>query len=342
MMWTANCLLVTLAIHIPLTAASSSTQTDYLSPRATQAINGIQTWINNNQTVLSHPYDPVRFPSGMVSLTHNQFTIDPLYHLTYGQGPAASPPLRRALADFFNRRFNAQPQVSPYEIVVGSGVTSLIDSVIWSTCSANESFILPRPLFNSFPHDMGLRSSGLVMPASFMWNNQTSSLDDVFNATAIRHSLTQAWSKEALLEIARFCGERHLHFISDEIYANSVFTPPHGSKAPPFTSVLSLDLAGVIDPNLVHVLYGMSKDFGASGLRLGALHSRNENLIQAATGVNLFAWPSDLVQDMWARLLQNQTATDHLLDLNSERLGVSYGVVTSWLVKQNIEYFQDG
>lgn len=52
-----------------------------------------------------------------------------------------------------------------------------------------------------------------------------------------------------------------------------------------FTSVLSLDLAHVIDPNLVHVMYGMSKDFGASGLRLAGLHSRNPNLTQAAIGV---------------------------------------------------------
>lgn len=85
--------------------------------------------------------------------------------------------------------------------------------------------------------------------------------------------------------IASFCGEHNIHFISDEIYANSVFENKNATNATPFTSVLSLNVTDIIDPDLVHVMYGMSKDFGASGLRLGALHSRNEQMIKAAFGV---------------------------------------------------------
>lgn len=88
-----------------------------------------------------------------------------------------------------------------------------------------------------------------------------------------------------MTEIARFCGDHKIHFISDEIYANSVFENKNAMNATSFTSVLSLNLTNTIDPDLVHVMYGMSKDFGASGLRLGALHSRNEEMIKAAFGV---------------------------------------------------------
>ncbi|PYH99031.1 PLP-dependent transferase [Aspergillus ellipticus CBS 707.79] len=320
-MWIVNSLLLTRSILFSPIAAIAPNETDYLSPRAAQAISGIQGWITLNDTVLSHPYDPTNF------------TIDPLYHLTYGQGPAAFPPLRQALADFFNRQFHAQPPVFQYEIVVASGVTSLIDSRTWSTCSDNESLIIPRPLYNSFPTDMRLRSGGTLLPSSFMWNNQTS-LEDVFNATMIRESPQRAWN--ALLEIARFCGDRNIHFISDEIDANSVFSPPQGSNAPNFTSLLFLDLQGVIGPSLVHVMYDMSKDFGASGLRLAGLHSGNRNLIRAATGINLFAWPSYLTQDIWARLLQDANQTQYFLNLNRDRLSQSYAIVTSWLDQHNI------
>jgi len=61
-----------------------------------------------------------------------------------------------------------------------------------------------------------------------------------------------------LKELLKFCQKHQIHFISDEVYALSVFYSGD-PDAVPFTSVLSLDLSGLIDPNLVHVMYGFSK-----------------------------------------------------------------------------------
>jgi DNA-binding transcriptional MocR family regulator len=55
------------------------------------------------------------------------------------------------------------------------------------------------------------------------------------------------------------CSKYSIHFISDEIYAMSVFPTSDVQDMVPFTSVLSLDVAKFIDPGLVHVLYTMSK-----------------------------------------------------------------------------------
>lgn len=86
---------------------------------------------------------------------------------------------------------------------------------------------------------------------------------------------------ETLKAIASFCNRHKLHLILDEIYAYSVFQNPSSLDAIPFTSILSLDLSTIIDTQLVHVMYGMSKDFCANGARLGVLASRNEGLIGA-------------------------------------------------------------
>jgi aspartate/methionine/tyrosine aminotransferase len=56
----------------------------------------------------------------------------------------------------------------------------------------------------------------------------------------------------------RFCNKHQLHLISDEIYALCVFDSGY-PDAPTFTSVLSLATPDLIDVNLVHVLYGLSK-----------------------------------------------------------------------------------
>ena len=68
----------------------------------------------------------------------------------------------------------------------------------------------------------------------------------------------RCYPPETLVEIMKFCNRHKLHLINDEIYALCVFDS--GSPdAVPFTSILSLATPEIINPNLVHVLYGFSK-----------------------------------------------------------------------------------
>ena len=73
--------------------------------------------------------------------------------------------------------------------------------------------------------------------------------------------------------------------ISDEIHAHSTYANEQFQNATTFNSILSLDLSEIIDQNLVHVLYGMSKDYGASGLRVEVFQSRNKNLTEAVSAI---------------------------------------------------------
>ena len=76
-----------------------------------------------------------------------------------------------------------------------------------------------------------------------------------------------------------------MHLIIDQIFAKSVYNNPKACEAAPFTSTLSLDLSDRIDPQFVHIAYGMGKDFCATGLRVGVLHSRNEGLVRAVSSI---------------------------------------------------------
>jgi aspartate/methionine/tyrosine aminotransferase len=90
---------------------------------------------------------------------------------------------------------------------------------------------------------------------------------------------------DTLKEIARFCSRHNLHLISDEIYANSTFINPFFPEAIRFRSILSTDMEGIMDTKLIHVIYGMSKDFCANGLRLGVIQTRNNDLHEAASSI---------------------------------------------------------
>lgn len=57
----------------------------------------------------------------------------------------------------------------------------------------------------------------------------------------------------------KLCQKHKLHLLCDEIYALSVWKNPAVPNAPEFTSVLSIDTEGLIDKNLVHSMWGMSK-----------------------------------------------------------------------------------
>jgi gliotoxin/aspirochlorine biosynthesis aminotransferase len=81
--------------------------------------------------------------------------------------------------------------------------------------------------------------------------------------------LGRCFPRSILAECLRFCQEKDIHLISDEIYALSTFESHDHTEATPFRSVLNLDLDLVgCDSGRVHVLWSLSKDFGCSGLRL--------------------------------------------------------------------------
>ncbi|KAI4096429.1 MAG: hypothetical protein LQ344_000937 [Seirophora lacunosa] len=64
----------------------------------------------------------------------------------------------------------------------------------------------------------------------------------------------RAQSVDTLKAYMRFCQRHGIHFISDEIYAMSIYRTPTNASATPFSSVLAIDTSNLIDANLVHVL----------------------------------------------------------------------------------------
>ena len=55
------------------------------------------------------------------------------------------------------------------------------------------------------------------------------------------------------------CQKYQIHLLSDEIYALTTFVSKDIPDPVPFTSLLSINKTGIIDPSLCHVIHGMSK-----------------------------------------------------------------------------------
>jgi 1-aminocyclopropane-1-carboxylate synthase len=74
-----------------------------------------------------------------------------------------------------------------------------------------------------------------------------------------------------MIEYMRLCQKYKIHLISDEIYALTTFATDDIPNPTPFTSLLSIDKTGIIDPELCHVIHGMSKVRLVKPLRIGFL-----------------------------------------------------------------------
>lgn len=90
--------------------------------------------------------------------------------------------------------------------------------------------------------------------------------------------LGRCYSRETLEQCFKFCQQYQLHLISDEVFALSVFESQDLPNPAPFVSALSLDPTALgCDEGKVHVVWSMSKDLAATGIRLARLpvHHRN-------------------------------------------------------------------
>ena len=139
----------------------------------------------------------------------------------------------------------------------------------------------------------------------------------------------------------KFCQKHQIHLISDEVYGCSIFDSGEEDVVP-FTSALSIDAVGIIDRNLLHVTYAMSKDFGAAGLRLGALITRNEELMKALVAVVRFHSPSGVSIAIGTAMLEDREWCRSFITTSRQRIAEAYKFVTGRLRDMGVPYLRGG
>ncbi|PQE03584.1 aspartate aminotransferase protein [Rutstroemia sp. NJR-2017a BVV2] len=307
------------------------------------------------------------FPMGIAEnrLMHNEIahyinshiSVTPKM-LTYGDGPTGSLALRAALASYIDSYFSAYQKVTKDHITVLSGGSSLIDGLCYCLAEEGDGILIARPCYGGFVGDFEDRAR--VKPVFV----DIGDLSDLTTLAGVRRH------EEAILESQRsgikikglllcnphnplgrcyppnvieaylsLCSKYSIHFISDEIYAMSIFPTSDFQDMVPFTSVLSLDVAKFIDPGLVHVLYTMSKDFCCNGLRIGALVSQaNPILHSTLAAISKFAWASSLSDHVWTLMLTDRSFLDFYFSTFRERMSASYEFCAAMLRERGIEY----
>ncbi|KKA23054.1 1-aminocyclopropane-1-carboxylate deaminase [Rasamsonia emersonii CBS 393.64] len=280
--------------------------------------------------------------------------------VSYGPKPATTPRLLAALVAHLQRNFHPVTPVDPQNILIANNPTSLGSMLGITLAEPGDGILVSRPMYGRFELDYGLEAGVNIVYADTDPEEAFSSAVVDKYEIALKEAerrgqkiravllvnpnnpVGRCYPVETLKAILRFCKQHQIHLISDEVYGMCGFDS--GSPdAVPFTSILSIDLSGLIDPNLVHMLYGFSKDFASGGLHLGFLISQNKKLLQACTAL-LSVAPSIVlhknVQKKVTRLCTDLMA-DGLIE-DSTRLAASYRLVTSILDREGIRYVKGG
>lgn len=323
--------------------------------------------------VLQDLWDPETNPTGIVSLgvAENRLMHDTLSkHIhenltlsndafTYGDGASGSNHLKKSMSRFLNKHLRPIVPIESAHISITNGCSAAIEHLAWAIANPGEAFLLGQPYYGTFIEDLTVRTDAKVIPVPFHGI-------DPFGETAVakyeealmeaeakgtkvaglvlcnpHNPLGRCYSRDAIVELLKLCQKHQIHFISDEIYALSVWenTVDTGIQFEPFTSCLSIDLAGIIDPSRVHVVWGMSKDFGANGIRVGALISQaNQSLHAALIPVTLYSSASSISDHATANILDDDVWVESYITENKRRLAQQYTSVVSWAKENSVTY----
>lgn len=266
------------------------------------------------------------------------------------------------MCEFLGKHLKPFVPLSPEQLIVTNGVSSAIEHVSWAFADPGEGMLLGRPYYGTFIPDISIRPGTEVVSVNFdevdplsveavvkyekaLLNFQERSGKRV-RALMLCHPhnpLGRCYPRETIIELMRLCQKYQINLISDEIYALSTWENTIDKSSPmittPFESALSINLDGIIDPRLVHVLWGMSKDFGANGIRLGVIISQfNKDVQNALTGVSLYTYASGISDHLVSLLLEDAEFTSSYIAENQRRISTAYAYTVGILRKHSIEH----
>ena len=195
------------------------------------------------------------------------------------------------------------------------GVTVCIEALGFALFEKNDVVITPTPTYARFYADFeeraGVKLVGLALSEVDDFMLTATKLEDMIvrlkeNGKSVKgflfcnpsNPLGQVYPLELAENLMKVCAKYQMHFLSDEVYALSVY-----DKEVKFKSILSLK--NVPDPLRTHLMWGMSKDLGIAGFRFGVIHTTNKDVLKVLGGMAIYTGVPAHIQEMGAKMLKD-------------------------------------
>ncbi|BBN13559.1 protein MpACS [Marchantia polymorpha subsp. ruderalis] len=350
--------------------------TAHVAKRALAVVNDdkhVEAYYMGWHEAQSNPYDAVQNPGGCIQLglSENTLSLDLLddWFSTHSTAPAlelenvlnfkaiAGYPdvyhglliFRNLMANFMNELYGGAVSFDPEKMVITTGATSAIEILAFCLADPGDVFLVPAPYYPGFERDIRFRSQVDLVPVpSFSSDGfavTRAALEQAFEDAVSRgrkvkavlmtspsNPLGMTYSRDQLSVILDFIGQKDMHLICDEIYAGSVFGTTE------FISIAELVMPPRVDPNRVHIIYGLSKVLGIPGFRVGLLYSWNSLVLDAAKKLTRFSSVPTLTQQILISLLSDTHFLRLFLSENLKRLQQRWRLVSHGLQEAGLEF----
>ncbi|KGL74276.1 1-aminocyclopropane-1-carboxylate synthase-like 1, partial [Tinamus guttatus] len=324
---------------------------------------------------VADPFDRLRNPQGILNLgtSENKLCFDlieerlgrpdmnylepELFRYSDTQGTKR---FREEIAKFLTDYARAAEALNPDHITVMSGCCAVFATLSTVLCDPGDGYLIPTPCYGGI-HSKTWLYGGIQPVHVPLASEVTDEESHPFQLTvekleaALDRAKKQGRRVRALILInphnplgyfdihiyakiflfnmficLHFSVHRHeLHVIMDEIYMLSVY----GDAT--FTSVLSLDC--VPDPERIHFMWGFSKDFGMSGIRVGVLYTRNHEIRKAVNQLAVFHGCPGPVQHVLSQFISDRDWLDNVFfPTNKKRLREAQNILVDGLADVGI------
>lgn len=314
---------------------------------------------------LSNPYDEKDNPDGYVNLgtalnnlcndiIYPRITSEFVWHcdttlLQYSTNYGTER-LRKTFANVMTKYLESYNPISFDNLFCLAGVTDCIDVLAHCLADPGEVFLVPAPMYGRIVTNFKQRALVDVWPVHVITDKEDDfpvltlqKIKDAYNRALAANRVVRGiflinpnnplgdiYSPHLLMDIMTFCKELSLHIILDELYALSVF-----SKTEKFHSVLKFP--HLPDPERTHVLYGLSKDFGIAGLRVGIIHTMCKPLQKCLKELSFFQTTPYPVMEITARYLEDFGWCNYYISTLQQRLAEKYEHCVSFLEKMGLK-----
>ncbi|KAL7160024.1 hypothetical protein ABFS83_01G067200 [Erythranthe nasuta] len=320
----------------------------------------------------SDPYHPTKNPNGVIQmgLAENQLSFD-LVQEWVKKNPKASictnegaddfkeiaifqdyhglPEFRNAVARFMERVRGNRVRFDPNRIVMSGGATGAQETLAFCLADSGDALLVPTPYYPGNDRDLTWRTGIQLLPvvceSSTGFKITREALETAYKKAQDSNikvkglllnnpsnPLGTTIDKQTLTESLTFTNEKQIHLICDEIYSATVFDQPG------FTSIAEIfeENPKSYNPNLIHIVYSLSKDLGFPGFRVGIIYSYNDTVTNCARKMSSFGLVSTQTQHLIASMLSDDDFVDRFIPESAKRLAKRHEILTRGLAQVGI------
>lgn len=186
---------------------------------------------------------------------------------------------REGLAEFYKKN---EIHLEPEEIMVTCGGSEAISFALNSICDAGDEIIIPEPFYanyNGFTTAAGVNvvpvtsdiDNGFALPPIASFEKQITNHTKAIIICNPGNPTGKLYTIEELEALRDLVLKHDLYLIADEVYREFIYEGTHHS-------ILNLD---GLEQNAI-VIDSVSKRYSMCGVRIGALISRNSDLMETA------------------------------------------------------------